>query len=66
MRRTDSLKKTLMLEKIEGKRRRRVQRMKWFDGVTDLTDLSFSKLQELVTDREAWSAAAQGVSKSQT
>ena len=66
MRRTDSLKKTLMLEKIEGKRRRRVQRMKWFDGVTDLTDLSFSKLQELVTDREAWSAAVQGVSKSQT
>ena len=55
-----------MLEKIEGKRRRRVQRMKWFDGVTDLTDLSFSKLQELVTDREAWSAAVQGVSKSQT
>ena len=66
MRRTDSLKKTLMLEKIEGTRRRRVQRMKWFDGVTDLTDLSFSKLQELVTDREAWSAAVQGVSKSQT
>ena len=64
MRRTDSLKKTL--GKIEGKRRSREQRIKWLDGVTDLTDLSFSKLQELVTDREAWSAAVHGVSKSQT
>ena len=55
-----------MLEKIEGKRRRRVQRMKWFDGVTDLTDLSFSKLWEMVKDREAWRAAVHGVAKSWT